>query len=78
MATDESSLTDFEYRVVGIEGLEGRIYNQEHHAKIAIVNAWTWGNTASIREHDLKKHIQIRLVNRGPWKNNIREVFGLE
>lgn len=82
MATEESSLTDFEYRIVGVEGLENRIYNQLHHAKSAItlkLTGWPYRrNQASIREDELESHIEMRFVSRGDWKSNIREVFGLE
>lgn len=82
MAIDESSLTDFEYRVVGIPGLEDRVYNQEGHAKSAVTQALTgWPNRlnrAALREVDIAKHIEMRFVSRGDWKANIREVFGLE
>jgi len=82
MATEESSLSDFEYRIVGIPALEGRVYNQESHAKIAIVHqltGWPMGRSkASVREVELTKHIELRHVSRGGWKSNIREVFGLE
>lgn len=82
MATEESSLTDFEYRVVGIPGLEDRIYNQEGHAKSAVTQALTgWPNRmnrAALREVDIARHIQIRFVSRGAWMGSIREVFGFE
>jgi hypothetical protein len=78
MATEESSLTDFEYRVVDRVALEGRVYNQHGQAVNAIIQSVPFRDRAALRQTDLEKSIQIRLVLRGEWKENIREVFGLE